>query len=199
MRNQHYIALIHPIEEEVKKRIDFNSEIKTQDIFEFLKLQDYKIYQYILSDYQYVMPLNELKERYITFDTFEKEVSTWFGLGKKVEKELLIYPKDGFYYPYGFGSYFYLYSKKDIQRDEFIEWMDDQFPNRFSDFDDTHAGINWDSIKLLHQSDYILVTNNDYQNEFGITAKKEICNLLKDRFEKANFEDMEMSEYIQPL
>ena len=150
MKKQHYIALIHPIEEEVKRRIDFNSEITPRDIFEFLKLQDYKIYQYILPDYQFVMSLDEMKKRNIRFDTFEKEVSTWFGLGKKIEKELLIYPQEGFYFPYEFGSYFYLYSTKDVQRDEFIEWMDDQFPNRFADFDDTHAGINWDSVKLLN-------------------------------------------------
>ncbi|OKL41125.1 hypothetical protein [Pontibacter flavimaris] len=197
MKKKHNIAFFHPAGEEVKTRIDFDSEIEETLIYELLKLEGYLIYQFILPDYQYVMSFDELSEQGIRFKLFEKERRTWFGLSKKVEQELLIYPKDGFFYPYQYGTYFYLFSREEIKENEFLKWMDKQFPNRWTDFDETFAGLNSDTMKFLHEPDYILVTNYDYQKEFGIVASKEICAALIARLKQAAFQSFEAEEYIQ--
>ncbi|MCC9169140.1 hypothetical protein [Pontibacter harenae] len=194
---KHYIAMFHPFGEEVKTRIDFDSEIEETLVYELLKLDGYSIYQFILPDFQYLMSLDELREQGVKFELFEKEKSTWFGLSKKVEQELLIYPKAGFFYPYQYGHYFYIYSREEIKGSEFIKWMEEQFPNRFADFDDTLAGFNSETIKLLHESDYILVTNHDYQKEFGIVASKEVCAALTTKLTQAGFDSFEIEEYVQ--
>lgn len=197
MKKKHYIALFHPVGEEVKTRIDFESEIEETLVYELLKLEGYSIYQFILPDYQYVMSLDELGELGVKFKLFEKERKTWFGFSKKIEQELLIYPKDGFFYPYQYGSYFYLFSREEIKESDFHRWIEEQFPNRWFDFDDTLAGLNSKTIKLLHQSDYILVTNHDYQKEFGVVGSKEVCSTLTAKLRKAAFESFETEEYLQ--
>ena len=197
MKKKHYIALVHPIEEDVKTRIDFDSEIAETTVYELLKLEGYEIYQFILPDYQYLMPLSELGEQGIRFELFEKEKNTWFGLSKKVEQELLIFPKDGFFYPYQYGSYFYLYSKEEIKTSEFIDWMEKQFPKRWADFDDALAGLNSNSINLINKTAYILITNHDYQKEFGLVASKETCTALIDTLKHAGFDSFEVEEYVQ--
>lgn len=184
--------------EELKTRVDFDIEMPPTSIFNELWLEGYKLYQFICHESQYILPIEKLREMSSSFEVFEKEKSTWFGLSSEMQQELLIYPESGFYYPYSFGSYFYLFSKENIKGEEFINWINQQFPNRFSDFNDTHAGINSDSIKLLHGSDYILVTNYDFQNEFGVTARKEICESLIEKLKSANFKDFQTEEYIQP-
>ncbi|WP_299821606.1 hypothetical protein [uncultured Pontibacter sp.] len=197
MKKKHYIALFHPVGEEVKTRIDFDSEIEETLVYELLKLEGYSIYQFILQDYQYVMSFDELSELGVRFKLFKKERKTWFGLSKKIEQELLIYPKDGFFYPYQYGSYFYLFSREEIKESDFIKWMEEQFPNRWVDFDDTLAGLNSKTIKLLHQSDYILVTNHDYQKEFGVVGSKEVCATLTAKLRQEAFESFETEEYLQ--
>ena len=67
---------MHPIGEEVKTRIDFDTEIDPESIIELLKIKDYKIYQFILPDYQYVMSVDELRELDVQFDLFETEGKT---------------------------------------------------------------------------------------------------------------------------
>ncbi len=189
--------MFHPVGEEVKTRIDFDSEIEETLVYELLKLEGYSIYQFILQDYQYVMSFDELSELGVRFKLFKKERKTWFGLSKKIEQELLIYPKDGFFYPYQYGSYFYLFSREEIKESDFIKWMEEQFPNRWVDFDDTLAGLNSKTIKLLHQSDYILVTNHDYQKEFGVVGSKEVCATLTAKLRQEAFESFETEEYLQ--
>ncbi|WP_439879759.1 hypothetical protein ACSX1A_11280 [Pontibacter sp. MBLB2868] len=197
MKKKHFIALFHSVGKEVKTRVDFDSEIEETFVYELLRLDGYSIYQFILPDYQYVMSLDELREQNVRFKLFEKEKSTWFGLGKKVEQELLIYPKAGFFYPYQYGHYFYIYSKEEIKGGEFIQWMEELFPKRFADFDDTLAGLNSDTVKLLHASDYILVTNHDYQKEFGVVASKEVCATLTAKLKQAGFDSFKTEEYLQ--
>ncbi|MER2996652.1 hypothetical protein [Pontibacter populi] len=197
MKKKHYIALFHPVGEEVKTRIDFDSEIEETLVYELLKLDGYSIYQFILPDYQYVMSFDELSELGVKFKLFKKERKTWFGLSKKIEQELLIYPKDGFFYPYQYGSYFYLFSREEIKESDFIRWIEEQFPKRWVDFDDTLAGLNSKTIKLLHQSDYILVTNHDYQKEFGVVGSKEVCATLTAKLRQGAFESFETEEYLQ--
>jgi hypothetical protein len=197
LKKKHYIAFFYPVGEEVKTRADFDSEIEETQVYELLRLDGYNIYQFILPDFQYVMPPNELREQGLMFDLFEKEESSWLGLSKKVKHELLIYPKEGFFYPYQYGSYFYLFSREGITGGKFIKWMDKQFPKRFADFDDTFAGFNSDKINLLHESDYVLVTNYDYQKEFGVVASKELCGVLTAKLKQAGFENLEIEEYVQ--
>ena len=112
---------------------------------------------------------------------------------------MLIYPKERFYYPYQYGGYFYLFSKRIISKDEFINWINDQFPNRFSDFDNTYGGLNYKTIKLLNESDYVLVTNHDYQSEFGVTADRKIINVLLDRLNQQDFGAFDFEAYEQKI
>lgn len=196
MKKLHYIALFHPINEELKARLDFNTELSPTSILNVLWIEGYKLYQFILNDSQYILPIEKLTEMNAKFATFEIEKSTWFGLCSETQHELLILPESGFYYPYSFGSYFYLFSKEDISGEEFINWLNIYFPNRFADFDE--SGSNSDTIKLLHDSDYFLITNYDVQNEFGITAQKETCEILIKKLEQVNLENFEIEEYIQP-
>ena len=196
MKKKHYIVLLHPIGEDVKTRIDFDSEVDETVVYELLKFEGYEIYQFILADYQYVRPIGELGEEGIRFEIFDRERKTWFGLSKKVEQELLIYPKDGFFYPYQYGSYFYLYSNKKIRASEFMKWMEEQFPERWADFDDALAGVNKNAINLINEAAYILITNHDYQKEFGLIASKERCIALTTKLKQAGFENFEVEEYV---
>lgn len=199
LSKQHYIILIHPIEDELKTRVDFDTELGEEALYDYLKLEGYKVYQFIRSDFHYLMSNDELKALNVKFATFDKKVKTWFGLDSKIEQDLLIYPKEGFYYPYQYGWYLYLYSKADIGSDEFINWLNEQMPYTNKDFDNSYAGLNYKTLKPLHDDDYILVTSHDYQRDFGITASKEITKKLVDRIKEADFEALDIEQYVQKI
>jgi len=171
-------ALLHPIENSETIRIDFQTELSETDIYEKLKLSDYGIYQFIENDFLYNMEQPELDAENIEYYKLKREKKTWFGLSKKLVTDLLIKPKNGFYYPYEYGHYFYLFTKHKINPTEFEKWINNAFPNRFADFDETYA-IGFDNnFELLNADDYILITNHDYQRDFGISANEVISNKL---------------------
>ncbi|KAA3437644.1 hypothetical protein [Rufibacter hautae] len=72
MSKKHYIALVYPIGEEVKTRIDFDSEDAETTVYELLKLEGYEIYQFILPDYQYLMPISDLGDKGIRLKKKER-------------------------------------------------------------------------------------------------------------------------------
>ena len=171
-------TLLHPIEKNETIRIDFQTELLETEIYEKLKLPDYGIYQFIENDFQYNMEQSELDADNIQYYELKREKKSWFGLSRKIVTDLLIKPKNGFYYPYQYGSYFYLFTKHKVNPSEFEKWISNVFPNRFADFDETFA-IGFDNdIKLLNADDYILITNHDYQRDFGITANEIITDKL---------------------
>jgi hypothetical protein len=193
-----FIALLHSLGVTEKIRVDFKSDKPASDFYEHLKLDGYKIYQYIQDDYQYNMEPSELESNRVKFKLLQREKKIWFGLSKKMVSDLLIYPKNGFYYPYQYGHYFYLYSKHAVNELEFENWLNTQFPNRFVDFDVTHAGLNTKSIQLLNDNDYLIVTNHDCQEEFGITGSTNINQQILKKLKNLNLKDYDEVEYIQP-
>lgn len=100
-----FIVLLHSIGETKKFRVDFKSDKPASDYYEHLKLDGYKIYQYIQDEYQYVMESSELENNQVKFKLLQGEKRTWLGLSKRTVSDLFIYPKNGFYYPYRYSPY----------------------------------------------------------------------------------------------
>ncbi|KAA3437645.1 hypothetical protein [Rufibacter hautae] len=78
-----------------------------------------------------------------------------------------------------------------------MKWMEEQFPQRWADFDDALAGVNSNAIHLINDTAYILITNHDYQQEFGLIASQESCAALTAKLREAGFENFEAEEYVQ--
>ncbi|WP_240642375.1 metallophosphoesterase family protein [Nonlabens xiamenensis] len=185
-----FILLFQPFSKGGVVQIDFKSEKPASDFIEFTKLDGYNVYQYIQSDFTYNMSIAELESENIGFKKLYREKKTWFGLSKKTVIDLLIEQQNGFYYPYGFGNYLYLFSKQKINQSEFEKWLNKEFPSRFGDIDGTFAGFNSELSNLMNEDDYLIATNHDYQEHFGLTGKAEIIEqiILK-------FNDLNLAEY----
>jgi len=170
--------LLHPIGELKSQRFDFNSNKTPIEIITALRHDDYKIYQFILHDSRYIMETWELDKRSVKYKLFDRVVTAWFGLKKKIVYDILIYPDQDFDYPYSFGNYIYLYTKQTLDVQLFENWILDQFPKRLSDIDDTHVGLNKDFIELINDTDYLLITNYDVQSEFGVISNANMKDTL---------------------
>ncbi|WP_338759294.1 hypothetical protein WAF17_11460 [Bernardetia sp. ABR2-2B] len=190
-----FILLFHPLSTSEEIRIDFKSSKPASDFIELTKLDGYKVYQYIQSDYTYNMPIEKLESKSIRFKKLYREEKTWFGFSKKIVTDLLIEPKNGFYYPYSYGNYLYLFTKHDIDQSEFEKWLNKSFPNRFADIDETFTGFNSEFLHLINEDDYIIVNNHDYQEELGITGKTEIIKQIITKFNDLNLEQYEIEKY----
>ncbi len=189
-----HIVLIHVHGQQDKYRLDFKTEIPITDIYERLKPKGYKIFQLILDDNLYVMPQSELIKHEIEFDKLVRIKKTWFGFGRKTVTDILIYPQADFYYPYEFGTYTYLFSKQDYSKEQFSDWLSKQFPKGWSDLDDTYAGLNTETVEMLNAQDFLLITNHDYQTEFGIIGNKSIIENILNTFRK-----MDLTEYKEKI
>ena len=191
-----FILLLHPLSTNEKVRIDFKSEKPASEIIELTKLNGYKIYQYIQSDYTYNMPIADLELENIGFKKLYREKKTWFGLSKKTVTDLLIEEQNGFYYPYGYGHYLYLFTKQSIDQSEFENWLNKEFPSRFGDIDETFAGFNSEFLNLMNEDDYVIATNHDYQEEFGLAGKAEIIEQIISKFNELNLAEYEIDKYV---
>ncbi|MEX2477944.1 MAG: hypothetical protein WD357_05875 [Gracilimonas sp.] len=194
-RSDQYIIHFHPVGEIEHYRLDFQSSSSASEILESLKLENYQLYQLILSENRCVMSTAELNSQNIKYDLVTREKKTWFGLLSKTVQDLLIYPNNSFYYPYDFGNYLYLYTRRLISKTEFNDWLLDQFPNGSEDLDRMYAGHNEETINLLNSDDYLIITNHDYQKEFGINAEKAIIDKLKDKFREMRLSGFEEESY----
>lgn len=161
-----------------------------------MKLEGYEIYQFIQDDYRYIMETEELDFNQVTYSFCKREMKTWFGLGKKTVNDLLIFPKKGFYYPYQFGNYFYLFTRRPLNETKFKKWLNEQFIDQIANFDDTFAGMNTQTIQLMNDDDYLLVTNHDHQEQFGITGTFKVTELLRDKLKRMGQGEFEEEEYI---
>lgn len=191
MKPKRYIILFHPIGKEESVRIDFESDKTETEFYEKLKIEDYEIYQFIQEEFKYNMEESELEEEKIEFLSLKREKKTWFGFSKKVVSDLLILPKKEFYYPYQYGHYFYLFTKRKINKNNFENWLNLYFPERFSDFDETYAGLNKDQLELMDEDDYLVITNYDYQKEFGLIGNSKIIENLTEKLRKLNLKSFE--------
>jgi hypothetical protein len=186
--------LLHPIDKKETVKIDFQTESQETDVYEKLKLPTYGIYQFIDSDFLFNMDKSELDAQKIQYFELKRKKRTWLRLAKKTEKDLLIVPKNGFFFPYQYGYYFYLFTKEEIKPVDFEKWISKFFPNRFADFDESFA-IGFDNdIKLLNEDDYILITNHDYQKDFGICGNEQIINKLEKKIFEFDNVDIERFE-----
>ena len=197
IKMKQFILLFHPLSTTEEVRIDFKSEKPASDFIELTKLDGYNVYQYIQSDYSYNMPIEELELENIGFKKLYREKKTWFGLSKKTVTDLLIEPKTGFYYPYGYGNYLYIFTKKEIKQSEFEKWLNKEFPSRFADIDETFAGFNSEFLNLMNEDDYLIATNHDYQEQFGVSGKADIIDKIISKFEKANLNEFELEKYVR--
>jgi hypothetical protein len=186
-----YIALFHQLSSDTSIRIDFESEFEETAVYEILKLEEYKVYQFIDHDFLYNMKTSELDEKKIKYTKLEREKKTWFGIGRKTVFDILIHPGNEFYYPYQYGHYFYLFTKAEIQENHFQEWLNENFPKRFADFDELVGYGKTNELKLLNPDDYVLITNHDYQKEFGVAASGKIIDKLTERLNEAFNTEME--------
>lgn len=192
-----FILLFHPLSTSEEVRIDFYSEKPATEFIELTKLEGYRMYQYIQSDYSYNMTIKELELRNIRFKKLSREKKTWFGLSKKTVTDLLIEPKNEFYYPYSYGHYLYIFTKKEINQSDLEKWLNKEFSNRFADIDETFAGFNSEFLNLMNEDDYLIATNHDYQNEFGLTGNVEIIEQVVSRFNEMNLEEYTVKRYAR--
>ena len=176
---KNFIALFHQLGSNKSFRIEFKSDIEEADVLNVVKLDEYKLYQLIHHDFLYNMEPSELDLEGIKYDRLYREKTSWFGLKRKPVSDILIHPHKDFLYPYQYGHYFYYYTKHKLEANQFKEWLNDEFPKRFDHFDEL-LGYNDNDLTLIYPDDYVLVTNHDYQKEFGIAASEEIVtNLIK--------------------
>ncbi|WP_375563146.1 hypothetical protein ACE193_11625 [Bernardetia sp. OM2101] len=184
-----FILLFHPLSTSEEVRIDFKSSKPASDFIDLTKLDGYKVYQYIQSDYTYNMLIEELASKNIGFKKLYREKKTWFGLSKKIITDLLIEPKNGFYYPYSYGNYLYVFTKHEIDQSEFEKWLNKEFPNRFADIDEVFVGSNSKLLNLINEDDYLIITNHDCQEQFALTGKTEIIKQIIAKFNDLNLEE----------
>jgi hypothetical protein len=190
--------LFHSIKTEESVQVIFLSPELETNIYETLQLNDYKIYQFIDYEFKYNMNESELNEKDIDFVSLEREKKIWFGLYRKKVADLLILPNDGFFYPYQFGHYLYLFTQRAVEKAEFEDWINSEFLNRFVDFDDTYAGLNKQDIQLMNENDYLIITNYDYQKEFGVIANNKVIEQLISKLKSSdiNLSDDKYVNYI---
>ena len=114
---------------------------------------------------------------------------------KKTVSDLLIAPKNRFFYPYQYGNYLYIFSKRKITKNEFKNWLNKEFPSQHADLDYTFAGFNSEYLKLMNTDDYIIVTCHDYQEQLGITGNSSVISELIERLNKLNLTELELEKY----
>jgi len=151
-----------------------------------------KIYQYIQSDYSFTMSIEELEKKNISFIKLEREVNTWFGLFKKKVTDLLIEPNEGFYYPHSHGYYLYIFTKHKINKTEFLDWLNKNYLTK--DIDESFTEINSENTDLINKDDYLLVTNHDLQQHFGIYGNENIINQIISKLNKLNLTGFEIKK-----
>lgn len=190
-----FVILLHPIKNEESVRIDFESDMLETEIYEELKIEGYQIYQFIQEDFKYNMEEYELVDKEIQFFSLKREKITWFGFSRKMMTDLLIPPQKTFFYPYQYGHYFYLFTKNNIEKNDFENWLDLHFPDRFLDFDDAYAGLRKDQIELINEDDYLLITNHSYQKEFGLIGNDRILEKLTEKLLELNIESFEKTKF----
>lgn len=195
LKMKQFIILFHPLTTNVEVQMDFKSEKPVTECIELIKLKDYKIYQYIQNDYIYNMSIEELESKNIGFKKLYREKKTWFGLSKRSVMDLLIEPGNGFYYPYSYGNYFYLLTKRKIEQSDFEMWLNEEFPNRFNDLDATYSGYNSKFLNLMDNDDYLIVTSHDYKNHLGVTGNSEIIKQIISKFETLKFDEYEIEKH----
>ena len=178
---KHFIAIFHGLFCKESTRIDFDSELDETAVYEKLKLEEYKIYQFIHHDFLFNMDIPELDIKDIDYDKLARKKRIWFGLGQKTVYDILIRPREGFYYPHQYGHYFYLFSKHRIDAGKFEDWLNANFPDRFGDYEDFLVNGISNDFNLLNPEDYLLITNHDFQKQFGVAGKKEIVERLIER------------------
>ena len=171
--------------------MDFKSENPATEYIGLTKLDDYKMYQYIQGGNNYVMTAKELETKNIRFDKLFREEKKWFGLSKKKVIDFLILPNKNFYYPHEFGSYLYIFTKEDRTKTDFENWLNEEFPSRFGDIDETFSRFN----NLMNENDYLIATNHDLQNQFGVIGKKSIVDQIISKFKDANLNGLELEDY----
>jgi len=143
------------------------------------------------------MPIAELESENIGFKKLNREKKTWFGLSKKTVTDLLIEQQNGFYYPYGYGNYLYLFSKQKIKLTDFENWLNKEFPSRFVDINETFAGFNSEFLNLMNEDDFVIATNHDYQEQFGLTGKAKIIEQILSKFNDLNLAEYETEKYVR--
>lgn len=192
-----YTLLFYSLNTNEEVHIGFKSKKTASDFIELTKLDEYQVYQYIQSDYTYNVPIEELESENIKFKKLYREKRTWFGLSKKTVTDLLIEQQNGFYYPYDYGNYLYLFSKQKIDQVDFEKWLNKEFPNRFAEIDETFAGFNSDFLNLMNDNDYIIATNHDYQEQLGLTGKMEIIEQIISKFNNLNLAEYETEKHVR--
>ena len=71
-----FILLFHPLSTSEEVRIDFYSEKPATEFIELTKLEGYRMYQYIQSDYSYNMTIKEIELRNIRFKKLSRQKKT---------------------------------------------------------------------------------------------------------------------------
>ena len=185
-----FVILLNQLSKKSELRIDFLSERVATDFYDLSKLDGYNIYQYIQSDYTYVMSVEELKQKKISYLELNREVKTWFGLFQKKVTDLLIEPSEGFYYPHDYGYYLYIFTKHKIEKNEFEDWLNKKYLTK--DINESLTEIKSEYIDLINIDDYLLVTNHDLQQHFGICGNENIIKQIISKFNKLNLTEFEI-------
>lgn len=186
-----FILQFKNLDSKITTRINFDSKKTATEFIEKTKLNGYKMYQYIQSENNYVMTAKELEMKNIQFEELSRKVKTWFGLSKKTISDFLIMPHNSFYYPYEYGSYLYIFTKQDTKKVDFENWLNKEFPCRFGDIDETFTGFE----NLMNNEDYLIATNHDLQNQFGVIGNKNIIDQIITKFKNANLNKFELEDY----
>lgn len=197
MKKIEYIVMLHDLEKNNSLRIDFDSKKKPNNVIKGLRLKNYKLCQFIQNEYLVEISENELTEKKIRFDILPRTKRTWFGLSKKEVNDILIVQTNEFMYPYIYGHFVYYFSKHEIGKPEMQSWLSEITPNLFGGLDDIYSAMNNYSTKLINNDDYVIVTNHDHQNQFGISAISNILELIRVNIEGLEVDHIEYDEYNQ--
>ncbi|WP_452227589.1 MULTISPECIES: hypothetical protein [unclassified Lacinutrix] len=186
-----FLLLFHNLGSKIFTQAEFKSNKSATEFIQLTKLDGYEMYQYIQSETTYVMTEEKLKNENILFEKLNREKKTWFGLSKKTVTDLLIMPNQEFYYPYGFGSYLYLFTKRKRTKTDIEDWLNKEFPSRFGHIDERFSGFE----NLMDDEDYLIATNHDLQHQFGIIGKKDKIDLIIAEFKKANLSELVLKNF----
>lgn len=186
-----FILLFHNLGSKFSTRMDFKSNKPATEFIDLTKLDGYEMYQYIQRGNTYVMSEEKLEKENIQFEKLYRQKKTWFGFSKKITTDLLIMPNQEFYYPYEFGSYLYIFTKRKRTKSDFENWLNNEFPDRFGHIDETFAGFE----NLMDEEDYLIATNHDLQHQFGVIGKKNKIDQIIKKFTSANLSEFELENY----
>ena len=197
MKESNYIILLHDIGNKDSIRIDFKSKMEPLTFFQELKIDSHSITQFIKNEYAVEIDEFILDQDKIEYHAIPRMKKTWFGLHNKAVNDILIPETSKYFYPYVYGNFVYYFSQKKISKNDFIKWLTSNTTNPKFEFDAIYSATNNYRTKVLNEKDFVLVTNHNFQTEFGISGNTIILKQIVEKLKAMNLNNYEEERYKQ--